>query len=161
MGIQNIVTDQDTELLDAEIDEFSISMSAQHNFSCANEGDLESLIGMAMKLGEMRERKKWQEKVSTIPDGFVLVLEKNISDWYLDETESMYLEEMDHWACDIEIGEVVTVARKKIFDGADQYVAKVYIDEDDINWQLFDKKSEAQKAADHCKAMIEAVEAGE
>lgn len=85
MGIQNIVTDQDTELLDAEIDEFSISMSAQHNFSCANEGDLESLIGMAMKLGEMRERKKWQEKVSTIPDGFVLVPKSDIHDHYVAE----------------------------------------------------------------------------
>lgn len=82
MDIQNIVTDQDIELLDAEIDEFSISMSAQHNFSCANEDDLESLIGMAMKLGEMYERKKWQEKGSTIPDGFVLVPKEQIKGYF-------------------------------------------------------------------------------
>lgn len=93
-----------------------------------------------------------------IPEGFVLVPKSEISDWYLDESEGLYLDEVDHWACEIEYGEVVTVGRKKIWDIQDQYVAKVYVDEDNINWELFDDEAEAQNAAAHCKAMIEAAE---
>jgi hypothetical protein len=93
-------------------------------------------------------------KITRNQESFVLVPVKETSDWYLDDSESMYLEEMNHWACEIEVGEVVTVERKKIWDIPDQYVAKVYVDENNIEWQLFDDEASAQKAADHCKTMI-------
>ncbi len=61
MENQNIVTNQDTALLDAEIEEMVMDLSNQHGFNEYNEEDLEAIVAKAMKLGELYERKKWQE----------------------------------------------------------------------------------------------------
>lgn len=93
-------------------------------------------------------------KPQATPDGFVLVPKKEITDWYLDESEGMWLEELDHWACDLECGEVTVVDRLKVWPAADQFVAKVYIDEDNIELQLFDDEATAKRAAEYCKTMV-------
>ena len=72
MDIQNIVTDQDTELLDSEITEISHEFAETYYFDNGKIEELEALVTKAMKLGELYERKKWQEG-SAVPDGFVLV----------------------------------------------------------------------------------------
>lgn len=61
MDIQNIVTDQDTELLDSEITEISQEFAETYYFDNGKIEELEALVAKAMKLGELYERKKWQE----------------------------------------------------------------------------------------------------
>ncbi|AWL27186.1 hypothetical protein DJ533_00450 (plasmid) [Acinetobacter defluvii] len=69
---QEAVTIDDTEFLDAEITQISESMSEKHYFDNGESEELEMLVAKAMKLGELYERKKWQE-AKAIPEGFVLV----------------------------------------------------------------------------------------
>lgn len=121
-------------------------------FDCEIGGD-GSVIWM-----KAQARQLWDfwraAKAQAVPDGYVLVPKKEITDWYLDESEGMWLEELDHWACDLECGEVTVVDRLKVWPAADQFVAKVYIDEDNIELQLFDDEATAKRAAEYCKTMV-------
>ncbi|NNP72101.1 hypothetical protein A7P53_06435 [Acinetobacter defluvii] len=60
MDIQNIVTNQDTEVLNTDLKEMMNDISNQHAFSECNDEDLRDLINKAMKLGGLYERQKWQ-----------------------------------------------------------------------------------------------------
>jgi len=71
MDIQNIVTDQDTELLDAEITKISNGFAETYYFDNDQSEELELLVAKAMKRGELYERQKWQASANR--DGFVLV----------------------------------------------------------------------------------------
>ena len=64
---QEAVTINDTEFLDAEITQISNSMSENHFLDYEESEELEMLVAKAMKLGELYERKKWQE-AKTIPE---------------------------------------------------------------------------------------------
>lgn len=86
MDIQNIVTDQDTALLDAEIEEISQEFAETYYFDNEKAEELEMLVAKAMKLGELYERKKWQES-QAIPEGFVLVPKDQITSFWQDAGE--------------------------------------------------------------------------
>ena len=93
-------------------------------------------------------------------EGCVVVPKSEITDWYLDEDEYIYTDEPDIFLCDLEPGDVLEVKRQQCWQVECQFAAKVYEDEDNINWELFDSKEEAEKAAAHCKAMVEAARGG-
>lgn len=94
-------------------------------------------------------------------EGFVLVPVKEIKTWFLDESENIYREDPD-WLCDIPIGEVVEVEHRVSYElEQDPVFAAIQWDEingDVGNYETFDTKEEAEKVAEHCKAMIEAQE---
>lgn len=96
MDIQNIVTDQDTELLDSEITEISQEFAETYYFDNGKIEELEALVAKAMKLGELYERKKWQEG-GAAPEGFVLVPKEKITHFWqdADEPENFCSEESD------------------------------------------------------------------
>lgn len=120
----------------------------------------------------MREqaRQLWsfwnKAKAQAVPDTHVLVEKKDIENWYLDESEYMWFEAdgMDGYLEDIDIGEVVEVQRKEyvVINSNPVFAAKAW-DESDKSvgqWDFFESKEEAEKAAAHCKAMFEASESG-
>ena len=104
----------------------------------------------------------WQAaKAQAVPEGFVLVPVKEITEWYLDESENIYREDPD-WLCDISIGDVVEVEHRVSYE-LDQDPVFAAIQWDDKNgdvgyYEIFKSKAEAEKVAAHCKAMIEAQE---
>ena len=162
MDIQNnsVVTDVDTEILDGEITQISNDFSETYYFDGEQEEELEMLVAKAMKLGELYERKKWQTaKAQAVPEGFVLVPVKEIKEWYLDDSESIYREDPD-WLCDISIGEVVEVEHRVSYElDQDPVFAAIQWDEEngDVGYyETFKTKAEAEKVAAHCKAMVEA-----
>ena len=100
-------------------------------------------------------------KAQAVPEGFVLVPVKEITEWYLDESENIYREDPD-WLCDISIGDVVEVEHRVSYE-LDQDPVFAAIQWDDKNgdvgyYEIFKSKAEAEKVAAHCKAMIEAQE---
>lgn len=103
----------------------------------------------------------WQAKAQAVPEGFVLAPVEEVKTWYLDDDESIYREDPD-WLCNTPVGEVVEVERRISYelDQAPVFAAITW-DEDnqDIGYyKTFATKDEAEKAAAHCKAMIEAQE---
>ena len=104
----------------------------------------------------LRRAKLEYEKLN----GCVVVPKSEITDWYLDEDEYIYTDEPDIFLCDLEPGDVLEVKRQQCWQAECRFAAKVYEDEDNINWELFDSKEEAEKAAAHCKAMVEAARGG-
>ncbi len=101
----------------------------------------------------------WQAaKAQAVPEGCVVAPKSEATDWYLDENEYIYTDEPDIFLCDLKPGEVWEVKRQLCWQVESQFAAKVYEDEDNINWDLFDSKNDAEKAAAHCKAMVEAQE---
>lgn len=107
-------------------------------------------------------KKGWQAAKAHQAEkkGCVVVPKSEITDWYLDEDEYIYTDEPDIFLCDLEPGDVLEVKRQQCWQVECQFAAKVYEDEDNINWELFDSKEEAEKAAAHCKAMVEAARGG-
>lgn len=100
-------------------------------------------------------------KAQAVSEGFVLVPVKEIKEWYLDDSESIYRED-PYWLCDISIGEVVEVEHRVSYE-LDQDPVFAAIQWDDKNgdvgyYEIFKSKAEAEKVAAHCKAMIEAQE---
>ncbi|ENX55730.1 MULTISPECIES: hypothetical protein [Acinetobacter] len=93
-------------------------------------------------------------------EGCVVVPKSEITNWYLDEDESIYIDEPDSFLCDLEPGDVLEVKRQQCWTVENQFAAKVYTDEDNIFWEFFDSEKEAEKAAAHCKAMLEAARSG-
>lgn len=102
----------------------------------------------------------WQAKAQAIPDGFVLVPRKSIEHWYLDEGEYLWMDEPDNWLCDMDVGDVQEVEHKEyiVTESNTLYATKVWDDEnqDVSSWEFFNSKDDAEKAAEYCKAMIEA-----
>lgn len=102
----------------------------------------------------------WQAaKAQAIPDGYVLVDEKCAEDWYLDESENIYHKDPD-WLCNIPIGEVVEVDHYVAANLGNHPVFAVIQWDDEAGepgyYKTFISKEMAEKAAAHCKAMIEA-----
>ena len=73
MDIQNIVTEQDTETLDAEITAMTEAFTEEHYLNNDEAEHLEMIVAKSMVLGELYERAKWQAKSQAVPEGFVLV----------------------------------------------------------------------------------------
>ena len=100
-----------------------------------------------------------KSKAQSVPEGFVLVPVKEIKEWYLDDSESIYREDPD-WLCDISIGEVVEVEHRVSYElDQDPVFAAIQWDEEngDVGYyETFKTKAEAEKVAAHCKAMVEA-----
>ncbi|WP_335987243.1 hypothetical protein, partial [Acinetobacter bereziniae] len=67
MDIKNTITDQDTENLDAEITALTESFIEQHYLDNDEAENLEMIVAKSMVLGELYERKKWQDKAT--PEG--------------------------------------------------------------------------------------------
>lgn len=86
----------------------------------------------------------------------------DIENWYLDEGEYVWYEKdsIDGYLEDIENGEVLEVQCKEyvVINSNPVFATNVFTDSDNIEWELFDSKEEAEKAAAHCKAMIEAAQ---
>ena len=103
----------------------------------------------------------WQEaKAQAIPEGFVVVPRKSIEHWYLDEGECLWMDEPDNWLCDMDVGDVQEVEHKEyiVTESNILYATKVWDGEnqDVSSWEFFNSKDDAEKAAEYCKAMIEA-----
>lgn len=83
---EELVNSADTELLDSQIDQITDSFIEEHFLDNDEAEQLELLVAKSMKLGELYERKKWQEKAT--PEGFVLVpkvLPSEINDQVWDD----------------------------------------------------------------------------
>lgn len=105
----------------------------------------------------------WQAaKAQAIPDGFVVVPKKSIEHWYLDEGEYLWMDEPDNWLCDMDVGDVQEVEHKEyiVTESNTLYATKVWDGENQAvgSWEFFNSKDDAEKAAEYCKAMIEAQE---
>lgn len=145
------------EVLEFDIDggSFYIKESVETDLS---EDDLDEIFHRVNTGWSM-----WKRAVNHMSkklDGCVVVPKSEATDWYLDENEYIYTDEPDIFLCDLEPGEVWEVKHQLCWQVESQFAAKVYEDEDNINWDLFDSKNDAEKAAAHCKAMVEAARGG-
>ena len=97
-------------------------------------------------------------------EGCVVVPKDQTEDWYLDDNANMWITEPDEWLCDLYVGKVQSVEHKEylITKSDTLYAAIVWDDEnqDSGTWEFFKTEEEAEKAAVHCKAMLEAVMGG-
>lgn len=103
----------------------------------------------------------WQAaKAQAVPDGFVLMPKKSIEHWYLDEGECLWMGEPDNWLCDMDVGDVQEVEHKEyiVTESNTLYATKVWDAENQAvsSWEFFSSKDDAEKAAEYCKAMVEA-----
>lgn len=96
--------------------------------------------------------------------GCMVVPKDQTEDWYLDDNANMWITEPDEWLCDLYVGEVQSVEHKEylITKSDTLYAAIVWDDEnqDSGTWEFFKTEEEAEKAAAHCKAMLEAARGG-
>ncbi|MGM1003015.1 hypothetical protein [Acinetobacter haemolyticus] len=103
-------------------------------------------------------------KEETKLEGCVVVPKDQTEDWYLDDNANMWITEPDEWLCDLYVGEVQSVEHKEylITKSDTLYAAIVWDDEnqDSGTWEFFKTEEEAEKAAAHCKAMLEAARGG-
>ncbi|WP_023270280.1 hypothetical protein [Acinetobacter gyllenbergii] len=99
-------------------------------------------------------------------EGCVVVPKDQTEDWYLDPGEYMWFEHdgIDSTLCDMNIGEVTAIEHKEyLITVSDTLYAAIvwdYENEDSGTWEFFKTKEEAEKAAAHCKAMVEAARGG-
>ena len=99
MDIQNIVTEQDTETLDAEIAAMTAAFTEEHYLSNDEAEHLEMIAAKSMVLGELYERAKWQAKAQAVLEGFVLVsktpslkvLDRLYAEHDIDEERAAYI----------------------------------------------------------------------
>ena len=68
MDIQNIVTEQDTETLDAEIAAMTAAFTEEHYLNNDEAEHLEMIAAKSMVLGELYERAKWQATAQAVPN---------------------------------------------------------------------------------------------
>ena len=109
------------------------------------------------------ENSALKEKLEKVEGGeYVVVKKDDIENWYLDEGEYVWYEKdsIDGYLEDIDNGEVLEVQRKEyvVINSNPVFATNVFTDSDNIQWELFDSKEDAEKAATHCKAMIEAAQ---
>lgn len=115
----------------------------------------------AALLAQLKINSDLHEELLGVSDGEYVVIKKDdIENWYLDEGEYVWYEKdsIDGYLEDLDNGEVLEVQRKEyvVINSNPVFATNVYEDADNINWELFDSKEEAEKAATHCKAMVEA-----
>lgn len=98
--------------------------------------------------------------------GCMVVPKDQTEDWYLDPDEYMWFDHdgIDSTLCDMNIGEVTAIEHKEYLITVSNtiYAAKVWDSEnEDVGfWEFFKTEAEAEKAAAHCKAMVEAARGG-
>ncbi|MGY5391969.1 hypothetical protein [Acinetobacter sp. NigerLNRRAM0016] len=68
MDIKNIVTEQNTETLDAEITAMTEAFTEEHYLNNDEAEHLEMIVAKSMVLGELYERAKWQAKSQAVPE---------------------------------------------------------------------------------------------
>jgi len=117
----------------------------------------------AALLEQLKINSDLHEKLLGVSDGEYVVIKKDdIENWYLDEGEYVWYEKdsIDGYLEDLDNGEVLEVQRKEyvVINSNPVFATNVYEDADNIQWELFDSKEDAEKAAAHCKAMIEAAQ---
>ena len=121
------------------------------------DGDDRAIIGYSFAWSAWRAAK-----AQAGPEGFVVVPRKSIEHWYLDEGECLWMDEPDNWLCDMDVGDVQEVEYKEyiVTESNTLYATKVWDGENqDVgSWEFFNSKDDAEKAAEYCKAMIEAQE---
>ncbi|KXZ70374.1 hypothetical protein [Acinetobacter venetianus] len=160
--------------------DIELELSA-HNLDCTidalkaefseiiKENEVERLIELSMKLGELYAQLDFNKKLEgcvVVPDTHMLIEKKDIENWYLDESEYMWFEAdgIDGYLEDIDIGEVIEVQRKEyvVTNNNPVFAAKPWDDNGNCadTWEFFESKDEAEKAAAHCKAMVEAARGG-
>ncbi|MBL8283231.1 MAG: hypothetical protein JNJ87_15715 [Acinetobacter junii] len=145
---------------DIEREAFKLEMMDDYNMR-----EVDTPFGKDFAMGSTKQAfKVWQAaKAQAVPEGFVLVPVKEIKEWYLDDSESIYREDPD-WLCDISIGEVVEVEHRVSYElDQDPVFAAIQWDEEngDVGYyETFKSKAEAEKVAAHCKAMVEAARGG-
>lgn len=130
-----------------------------HNEVFDENGDDRAIIGYSFAWSAWQAAKAHEaEKLK----GCVVVPESEIQMSYLDEDEYMYIDEPDNFLCDIPIGKTVEVSRRAYMDKTSCFAAIEWDaeNEDVGTWELFETKEEADKAAAHCKAMVEAARGG-
>lgn len=115
----------------------------------------------AALLAQLKINSDLHEKLLGVSDGEYVVIKKDdIENWYLDEGEYVWYEKdsIDGYLEDLNNGEVLEVQRKEyvVINSNPVFATNVFTDSDNIQWELFDSKEEAEKAAAHCKAMVEA-----
>lgn len=88
---------------------------------------------------------------------FVAMPKSELEACYLDESEGMYLTDADFLA-DIDIGEAVEVERQYYWKTTPLFAAITWDEpNNDVGYyEFYDTQEEAEKAAAHCKAMVEA-----
>ena len=101
MEIQNIVTEQDTETLDAEIAAMTAAFTEEHYLNNDEAEHLEMIAAKSMVLGELYERAKWQAKAQAVPEGFVEKTESNTHHYFK-------LKDWDEWTCIDGIKDAIT-----------------------------------------------------
>ena len=101
MDIQNIVTEQDTETLDAEIAAMTAAFTEEHYLNNDEAEHLEMIAAKSMVLGELYERAKWQAKAQAVPEGFVEKTESNTHHYFK-------LKDWDEWTCIDGIKDAIT-----------------------------------------------------
>ena len=90
MDIKNIVTEQNTETLDAEITAMTEAFTEEHYLNNDEAEHLEMIVAKSMVLGELYERAKWQAKSQAVPEGFVLVHRELSADEARKHAEAMF-----------------------------------------------------------------------
>ncbi|WP_151768917.1 hypothetical protein [Acinetobacter colistiniresistens] len=99
-------------------------------------------------------------------EGCVVVPKDQTEDWYLDPDEYMWFERdgIDGTLCDMYIGEVKAIEHKEyLITLSDTLYAAIVWDhenQDSGTWEFFKTEEEAEKAAAHCKAMVDAARGG-
>lgn len=136
----------------------NISLQKKIQYQDTQLSDVDNYYVLAKK-----EIDQLKEKLAKVESGeYVVVKKDDIENWYLDEGEYVWYEKdsIDGYLEDIENGEVLEVQRKEyvVINSNPVFATNVFTDSDNIEWELFDSKEEAEKAAAHCKAMIEAAQ---
>ena len=134
----------------------NISLQKKIQYQDTQLSDVDNYYVLAKK-----EIDQLKEKLAKVESGeYVVVKKDDIENWYLDEGEYVWYEKdsIDGYLEDIENGEVLEVQRKEyvVINSNPVFATNVFTDSDNIEWELFDSKEEAEKAAAHCKAMVEA-----
>lgn len=90
-------------------------------------------------------------------NGCVVVHETELETCYYDEYEGMYLTNHD-FLKNIDVGEAVEVKRQYFWETKSLFAAITWdeVNKKEGSFQLFNSHDEADKAASHCKAMLEA-----
>ena len=94
-------------------------------------------------------------------EGCVVVPKTELDTYYLDESEGMYSTDSDFLA-DIDIGEAVEVERQYYWKTNSLFAAITWdkSNSDVECYEFYDTQEEAEQAAAHCKAMVEAARGG-
>lgn len=88
------VTDEDTQHLDAQVGQLSSELIEKLNFNNDEEVQLQNLIAKGMVLGELYERKKWQEAGNS-PNAVSKAIKDVVSERNRQKNEEFYSDAQD------------------------------------------------------------------